>query len=182
MIESGQTNSIKHFGELSVSLLPLINPYDQNSKTEAWGRILLIYTENEVREILLDWQWDINVLKEWLDARKIYLLTEDFPYKGLGDISIAEGNRILYNRALFESDKEQNEYYEDLASYFENHYFIIRGTPTPRYYFGMNKGVGEISRYDDSDILFVRYFDMPMFIRQTELELESFYKNPMSEH
>lgn len=158
--------------QLVFDLTHLTSPNNINDKD--WGHITLTYIKNHFRETLLDCHWNVNELQKWFNERKEALLTEDFPYHDFAGKSIAEARSILFDREEFQSNAEQDEYYEKLAEYFDNHYLFIRGTSTPRFYIGLNNGKGEISRYDDSGNLLVKYFDLPKFIYSTQKALQAF--------
>jgi hypothetical protein len=153
----------------------LDHPYPEDSlaSRELWGEIKLIHLSKEgIRTLLFDHQWNLIEVFKWFNENRNILLKDNYPFEELKDKCIAESRDQLYKKDNFISVEDQDHYYSTLEDYFSHHYFKLRGTPTPLFYIGLNKGIGEISRYDSNSYLSLK-FDMNDFISSTEAQIRN---------
>ncbi|MCC6373090.1 MAG: hypothetical protein IT236_18950 [Bacteroidia bacterium] len=167
-------------GILSFQLSPFPHPYPlvKSSEFEAWGEIRLLIIANNIECELLHWQWDIVVILEWYLRVRKNLLTENFPFSIGIDNCIAQARDELYEKVIFETEAEEEKYFDKLAEYFSNHNFSLNGTPTQRFYIGLVKGLGQISYYNESESEYRKFdFDMKKFLSNLEHELIKFFNS-----
>lgn len=149
---------------------PIQHPYaeEKNTNYEIWSKIKLVHEDSKIKTVLFDWQWDLLEIHTWF-SNCVDHLTEQFPYENPNQITISEFAKHIYDKIDFLSEMEHQEYTKKLEEYFSFHYFKIRGTDLPHYYIGVNKNIGEISRWDNENNVYLKYnFEMEKFIDDTK--------------
>lgn len=148
-------------------------PKENTSEFELWGLIKLIIAHDAESMNILNHQWDIIQVIEWLLEKKHSLLTEEFLFDCQKGQSIAECRDVLYSKDDFQDESEEESYYTKLDAYFSNHHFKLKGTDTPIFFIGIKNNTGEISWHNDRSNEYKQFaFDMKLFVAETQKEVK----------
>jgi len=163
---------------IHLSLLPHPYPQDPGAWLESWGRFVFAVERGREIVTLVDSQWNLDALAEWFVESEVALRAEELCIAGYGPLpqeSLAQAEHRLRDRDFADGDPEEAPWFEALFAYWEQHnlYVPFRGSRhVPSMYIGLNKGVGEVSRYDpDHDIAWAYPFDMAAFCATLRQEL-----------
>lgn len=173
-------------------------PGSAGSAYEAWGRIIIFHSENEMLSNLYenenhvfysendnitklyDWEWNIMEFAEWFFENEKFISEEilDVSYLKLErSISLAESLQKLHDRDFDPYDEDgEFDWFNGLYEYYTHHNLLhgfYGARRIPDFIIGMNNGSGEISKYTDEEKWYLD-FDMAEFLSETKQELIKF--------
>jgi hypothetical protein len=172
--------------QLRFDFEPKTYPYsDENlASSVKWGYLKIAIVSTNKHTILLETEWDLSVLIEWLKQNEQLikyeaLINDEVNLSVMNSESLAQALNRLQEKDFSDKEEIQEDIWFDTLFKFREHHslrFGLRGAKVPEIIIGCNNGIGEISL--SNEIFEWSYkFDMDDFLADFSKKASSFIKS-----